>query len=58
MVAIRHDRHRYELAPGQSVLDCLLASGLAIPHSCRNGVCQTCLMRAIEGTPPRPRRRI
>ncbi len=52
MAAIRHEHHCYELAPGQSVLDSLLENGVAIPHSCRNGVCQTCLMRAVEGTPP------
>ncbi len=52
MVAICHEQQRYALAPGQSVLDGLLEGGVPIPHACRNGVCQTCLMRAVEGTPP------
>ena len=52
MIAIHHEHHRYALAPGQSVLDCLLASGVEVPHGCRNGVCQTCLMRAVAGSPP------
>ncbi len=35
-----------------SVLDCLTAHGVAIPSSCRSGVCQTCLMRVVEGEVP------
>jgi NAD(P)H-flavin reductase len=52
MATIRHDGRRYALPAGQSVLDCLLEHAVAVPHSCRSGVCQTCLMRALEGTPP------
>lgn len=37
---------------GQSVLDCLTSRGLAVPSSCRIGVCQSCLMRAVRGTVP------
>ncbi|MDX1253031.1 MAG: 2Fe-2S iron-sulfur cluster binding domain-containing protein [Gammaproteobacteria bacterium] len=36
----------------ESVLDCLTRHGVAIPSSCRSGVCQTCLMRAVEGQVP------
>ena len=36
----------------QSVLDCLTARGHAVPNSCRVGVCQSCLMRAVRGTVP------
>lgn len=35
----------------QSVLDSLIARGVHIPHSCRSGVCQTCMMQAIHGKP-------
>jgi NAD(P)H-flavin reductase len=52
VVTIRYRDDRCELAPGQSVLDALLERGYDIPHSCRNGTCQTCLMRATEGNPP------
>lgn len=41
----------YECA-GVSVLDCLTAQGIPIPSSCRSGICQTCLMRAVEGEAP------
>ena len=39
------------IAPGQDVLSALLAAGVAAPHSCRSGICQTCLGRA-EGKIP------
>jgi CDP-4-dehydro-6-deoxyglucose reductase len=37
---------------GQTVLDCLTAHGVAVPSSCKSGICQSCLMRAVEGKPP------
>jgi len=36
----------------QSVLDCLTARGHSVPNSCRVGVCQSCLMRAVRGAIP------
>ena len=36
----------------ESLLDCLLRHNIAIAHSCRNGICQTCLMRAVNSEPP------
>ena len=36
----------------QSVLDCLTAQGVSVPHSCRSGVCQTCMMQAVKGKAP------
>ena len=35
-----------------SVLDCLTAQGVPVPSSCHSGVCQTCLMRAVDGEVP------
>src|SRR5690348_13526893 len=35
-----------ERQENESVLDALLRSGVAIPHSCKAGVCGSCLMRA------------
>jgi len=37
---------------GETVLEKLLTEGISVPNSCRAGVCQSCLLRATEGTPP------
>jgi len=52
MTIISYQGRAVSLQPGLSVLDALLRSGHAIPHSCRTGVCQSCLMQATAGTPP------
>lgn len=36
---------------GDTVLDSLLRAGVPVGHSCRAGACQSCLLRAVEGTP-------
>jgi ferredoxin-NADP reductase/ferredoxin len=41
-----------DVAPGETVLEALLRAGIEAPSSCRSGNCQTCMHRAIEGTPP------
>ena len=43
---------RYEVGEGESVLDCLTRHGVSVPHSCRSGVCHSCLMHAGEGAIP------
>lgn len=43
---------RYELRNKESVLDGLLRHGVRIPHACRSGVCQSCMMRSVTGAPP------
>jgi NAD(P)H-flavin reductase/ferredoxin len=40
-----------QLAPGETVLDALLRSGVDVPNSCRAGACQSCLMQATDGAP-------
>ena len=42
----------YTLNEGESILEGMLRHGVAIQSSCRSGVCQSCVMRAIDGTPP------
>ncbi|MDE1950257.1 MAG: iron-sulfur cluster-binding domain-containing protein, partial [Burkholderiales bacterium] len=39
------------IAPGQSILDAVIASGIEPPWSCRQGICGTCETRVIEGRP-------
>lgn len=52
MLHLRFQEKRYDCAPGETVLDCLTRQGAVVPSSCRSGACQTCLMRALKGTPP------
>lgn len=39
------------VAPDQTVVAALAAAGVAVPVSCEQGVCGTCLTRVIDGTP-------
>ena len=43
---------RYAAQDGESVLDCLLRHGFRLAHSCKSGVCQSCIMRAVDGAVP------
>lgn len=36
----------------ENILDTLLRHGISIPFSCRNGICQVCLQRCVQGTVP------
>ncbi len=51
MAKVIYGGQSYECG-SDSVLDCLTARGVPIPSSCRSGVCQTCLMRAVSGEVP------
>ncbi|MBM3739547.1 MAG: 2Fe-2S iron-sulfur cluster binding domain-containing protein [Acidobacteria bacterium] len=52
MAAVTLDAAVHQRQEGESVLDALLRGGVAVPHSCKSGVCGSCLMRAAEGTVP------
>ncbi len=49
---ITHDGAEYTVQAGETALDALIRGGSNHPFSCRKGSCQTCLARALEGTPP------
>lgn len=52
MPTLTFEKNDYEREPQESVLDCLTRHGVEVPHSCRSGVCQSCLMRAVKSEPP------
>ena len=52
MPRIRFEHHNYVVNDNESVLDGLTRQGVAIPSSCRSGICQSCLLRAVRGRPP------
>ncbi len=51
-IEITFNDRTYPVHEGESVLDGLERHGVAVPSSCRNGVCQSCLMRATSGEVP------
>jgi CDP-4-dehydro-6-deoxyglucose reductase, E3 len=52
MPSVIYEGQRYELEPGETVLEALLRQQVQVPNSCRAGVCQSCLMRAVGGAVP------
>jgi ferredoxin-NADP reductase len=42
---------RLAVGAGQSMLEALEAAGLALPYSCREGICGTCELEVLEGEP-------
>lgn len=52
MPQVQYKGESYTSRESETVLDCLERNGIIIPGSCRSGVCQSCLMKAIEGVPP------
>jgi CDP-4-dehydro-6-deoxyglucose reductase len=49
---IKYQGHVAPFSRGDTVLDALERSGVAVSSSCRAGACQSCMMRATEGTVP------
>ena len=37
---------------GESVLDALLREHISIPHACKEGACQSCMIRSLDSAPP------
>lgn len=40
-----------EVAPDQSIVAALAARGVTVPVSCEQGICGTCVVRVLDGTP-------
>jgi len=53
MVNITYQDKVYRCRKGESVLDAALRQGVNLQFSCRNGVCQVCLQRAVKGELPK-----
>ncbi|MEK4032114.1 2Fe-2S iron-sulfur cluster binding domain-containing protein [Methylocystis sp. IM3] len=52
MTLLTYREAAIEIEPGEDVLSALLRAEIDAPHSCRSGVCQSCLHRVVEGSPP------
>lgn len=49
MAKITFDNNTYECNSSETILECLTRHGVAYPHSCQSGVCQSCLSRCTQG---------
>lgn len=52
MARIECDGRPVPVEESDTLLDAVLRAGIPLPHSCRAGVCQSCLVKATSGTPP------
>lgn len=48
-VTIQTSGHRFDVNPGESIVDAALRAGLMIPYSCRGGTCGSCLGEVLSG---------
>ncbi|MCF6336922.1 MAG: FAD-binding oxidoreductase [Gammaproteobacteria bacterium] len=51
MSKVLFEGQEYQCEPDESVLDCLIRQGVSVNYSCKAGVCQSCMMVAVEGEP-------
>ena len=52
MAQLRFQNAQYPLESGESVLDCLLRNQQQVSYSCKSGLCQSCLVQAVDCQPP------
>jgi vanillate O-demethylase ferredoxin subunit len=50
-VVLAKSNQEIEIPAGKTILTALNDSGIAVPHSCTEGVCGTCETRVLEGIP-------
>ena len=50
-VVLQRSGLQFEVPPGKTIMDTLIAHGFEAPYSCLEGVCGTCETRVIEGLP-------
>lgn len=46
------DQQSISCPSDETVLDALLRENVDIPHACRQGACQSCILRSLDGAPP------
>ena len=50
LVSITYNGVTFSAYPGDVLLDAALRAGVGMPHDCRSGVCDACLVRVVSGT--------
>ena len=51
IVELKRSGRTVQVAPDQSILDAIQASGVDAPAACRTGTCGTCAVKVLEGEP-------
>lgn len=57
MLEVKFDCASFALDQNESVLDCLLRNGKQIPYACKAGMCQACLIKAVDCEAPEAARK-
>jgi NAD(P)H-flavin reductase/ferredoxin len=52
MRSITIDGSTFSSQPDETVLETLLRENIQVPYGCRQGLCQACLMRSLDNSPP------
>lgn len=52
MRSITVDESTVSCQPDETVLETLLRENIQVPNGCRQGLCQACLMRSLDNSPP------
>ncbi len=52
MTHIKFDNQIFETENDETVLYTLLRNNVQVPYGCKVGVCQSCLMRSLDNSPP------
>ncbi|MCG8460358.1 MAG: 2Fe-2S iron-sulfur cluster binding domain-containing protein, partial [Holophagales bacterium] len=53
MTMVTYEGREHSLRPGETVLEALQRRGVEVLASCRAGICNICLLRQVDGSPPR-----
>lgn len=51
MSKIIFEGRAFDSKEDESILDCLLRNGVKVPFSCKSGICHSCLMVCVDGSP-------
>ncbi len=49
MTQLTYQKQKLDLREDETVLDCFLRHDIEYPHSCKSGICQSCLIKASDG---------
>ncbi len=50
-IVLERSRRTLEVRRGNTILETLLAAGVGVPYSCKEGVCGSCKVRVLKGLP-------